>query len=184
MPGDWAFHCGVDVIQNKQKQNKQKTTTNILSHHCCMWPSFVVWECGRQQAARLSSHPQVTCSDGGASGSTSSLRLSDRFAHVEQFSVEFSYRMNLHTEQKQGTHGMPWRRERKKTLCLAPSWAATAGKTITNMKYIGCSSTLQMLYSWREEVQLYISYIYTHVLLYGDKENDSIFTYLHNVLFQ
>lgn len=27
-------------------------------------------------------------------------------------------------------------------------------------------------------------YIYTHVLLYGDKENDNVFTYLHNVLFQ
>lgn len=80
--------------------------------------------------------------------------LSDWFAHVEQFSVKLSYRT------KQGTHGMPWRR-REKRLCV---WLHLVllqrGKT--NRKYIGCSSTLHMLYSWREEVQLYKSlYIYT-----------------------
>lgn len=144
---------------NKNKTNKKQQQTSFLIIAACDHLLLCEGVAGsKPRGCHLihRSHDQMAAPAGAPAlcGSQIDSRMLNNF------------QSNLHTEQNKGPMVcLEGGREKRLFVCLHLV-LLQRGKTRTNMKYIGCSSTLQMLYLWREEVQLYISYIYIHMYFY------------------
>lgn len=171
-PGDYALLCGVYVIQNKQNKNNKKQQTSFLIIAACDHLLLCESVAGsKPQGCHLvhRSHDQMLAPS-GASGSRIDSRMLNNF------------QSNFHTEQNKGPMVCLEGEEKKDSVFGSILCCYSGGKQTGSILDAPLHYTC---YIHGEKKFNFINlYIYTHVLLYGDKENDNVFTYLHNVLFQ
>lgn len=171
-PGDYALLCGVYVIQNKQNKNNKKQQTSFLIIAACDHLLLCESVAGsKPQGCHLvhRSHDQMLA-PAGASGSRIDSRMLNNF------------QSNFHTEQNKGPMVCLEGEEKKDSVFGSILCCYSGGKQTGSI--LDAPLHYKCYIHGEKKFNFINLYIYTHVLLYGDKENDNVFTYLHNVLFQ